>query len=131
MFITDKLSTELNVNYMDLFNKTNEYNHSENRKFREDVRLHRVFLEKEIDFLACFALEFLKENNIDSGNKMNEVNVEELNDFANSVESERDELSTELLAYKEKVQEYSKEKGQFLGIQYELAALLKKMESIS
>ena len=68
MFITDKLSTELNVNYMELFNKSNEYNHSENKKYREDVRLHRVFLDKEIDFLACFALEYLKEQGIDSFN---------------------------------------------------------------
>ena len=68
MFVIDKLSTELNVNYMELFNKSNEYNHSENKKYREDVRLHRVFLDKEIDFLACFALEYLKEQGIDSFN---------------------------------------------------------------
>lgn len=68
MFVVDKLSTELNVNYIDLFNKSNEYNHSENKKYREDMRLHRVFLDKEIDFLACFALEYLKEQGIDSFN---------------------------------------------------------------
>lgn len=73
MFITDKLSTELGVNYMDLFEKSNEYNHSKNREYREDTRLHRVFLEKEIDFLACIALEYLKDKNIDSPDKMPET----------------------------------------------------------
>lgn len=64
MFIVDKLSTELKVNYIDLFNKSNEYQYAKNKKFREDVRLHKIFQDKEIDLLACMALEYLKQNGI-------------------------------------------------------------------
>lgn len=130
MFITDKLSTELGVNYIDLFNKLNEYNNSENKKHREDIRLEHIFNHNEQKFLACYALEFLKQNGIDNGNKMNAVNIVELSDFADSVESERDELSTEKITLLNKVQDLRNEISQYRLIQYELAALLKKMENL-
>lgn len=79
MLITDKLSTELNVNYMDLFNKSNEYNHSVNKKIREDTRLHNIFNENEIDFLACFALEYLKQSGIDSPGKLPDTDFGRVN----------------------------------------------------
>lgn len=64
MFVADKLSIELSVNYMELFTKSNEYHHSSAlRTVREDVRLKKVFSENEVNFLACVALEYLKQNN--------------------------------------------------------------------
>lgn len=78
MIIVDRLSTELDINYMDLFNKANKYNSIENKKIREDIRVHKIFKEKEVDFLACYALEFLKENGINDGQEMNNINVEKL-----------------------------------------------------
>ncbi|MDA3809621.1 MAG: hypothetical protein PF518_04740 [Spirochaetaceae bacterium] len=76
MFVIDRLSTEMKINYMDLFSKSNEYNHSENKKYKEDHRLHRVFLEKEIDFLACVALEYLKDKSFDDLKDLKKLEME-------------------------------------------------------
>lgn len=67
MILADKLSAELKIDYMDLYEKTNKY-HFDTRliSYREDKRLPKVFSEKDIYFLACVALEYLKDKGIDS-----------------------------------------------------------------
>ena len=76
MFVADKLSIELSVNYMELFTKSNEYHHSSAlRTVREDVRLKKVFSENEVNFLACVALEYLKQNR-KGGNYVKKVNTD-------------------------------------------------------
>ena len=59
MFIFDKLSTRMEINYMDLFAKVGVYSNS---TIPEESRIEKIFTEKEQIFLSCVAAEYLKAN---------------------------------------------------------------------
>lgn len=65
MFVIDRLSTRMKIDYMALYHKTINYHHAKYVYLREDLRAKIIFSEKERNFLACFALEYLKQQ----GNK--------------------------------------------------------------
>jgi len=61
MYVLDRLSTEMKINYMDLFGKTYTYHAGTGDK---SVLVRNVFTCNERDFLACVALEYLKGKDI-------------------------------------------------------------------
>lgn len=62
MITIDRLSGEMGINYMTLYQKTNIYHGSTTIGIKPSDRVKNVFTENERNFLACFALEYLKRN---------------------------------------------------------------------
>lgn len=62
MMVIDRLSATMGVSYADLYQKTIVYHGPGVGTQPEEKKVKLVFTDKERDFLACFALEYLRKN---------------------------------------------------------------------
>jgi hypothetical protein len=64
MMVIDRLSTQLGVNYIDLYTGSLLFRQNPKNLQSKHVQLREVFTTAERDFLACLALEYLQDRDL-------------------------------------------------------------------